>query len=419
MQIEFLHIADVHLGYQQYGHSERFNDFGRAFLSAVDYAVEHRMDFVLISGDLFHKSAIDPPTLLQAVGGLDRLRQAEIPVVAVIGNHDRPRYRDRYSWLDFLAERGYLFLLRPAFEKTGIRLPPCNGSEGGYVDIKGVRIYGLPYLGSSIRRVLEELPKALAKQSLEEIEFTVLMGHFGLEGEMPGVPGGLAHNQIALLREFVDYLALGHWHKPFEREGWIYNPGSLETCAMDERRWHGGSYHITVDTKREPKYTAKHIKSRRRPFYRLVFPVDEYTTLETLYDGLRARLEGEGPAMRSSDLAPVVEVSLEGVLAFDRSVLDMEHVRELIEETVSPLIARPRNNTCPIEFEVPSGERLSRAELERQVLQELIRRDSRYRDQAQRWADLMGEVKTMALTGSPPEAIVATMHQRIAGMSEE
>jgi DNA repair exonuclease SbcCD nuclease subunit len=282
-----------------------------------------------------------------------------------------------------------------------------------------VRIYGLPYLGASTRKVLEDLPQALAEQGMEGVEFTVLVSHFGLEGEMPVVPGGILHGEIAPLKEYVDYLALGHWHKPFERKGWIYNPGSLETCAMNERRWHGGFYHVTVDTGRNPKHTARHIKSRRRPFHRLVFPVDEYTTLEALYDGLRARLQEEGPMMQAGGLAPVVEVSLEGILAFDRSALDLEHVRELIDEIVSPLIARPRNNTRPTEFEVSPEERLSRAELERQVLRDLIRRDSRYRGQAKRWANLASEVKVMALTGSPPEAIVTTMRQQIAEMDEE
>lgn len=419
MQVEFLHIADVHLGYQQYGLPERFNDFGRAFLAAIDYAVEHRMDFVLISGDLFHKSAIDPPTLLQAVDGLERLHQAGIPVVAIVGNHDRARYRDRFSWLDYLAERGYLALLSPDFGEAGVHLSPWDRSEGAYVDIQGVRIYGLPYLGSSTRKALEEFPKALAKQGTEGIKFTVVMGHFGLEGEMPGVPGGIPHSETAPLEEYVDYLALGHWHKPFEREGWIYNPGSLETCAMDERRWHGGFYHVTVDTRSNPKHTVRHIKSHRRPFHRLVFPVDEYTAPEALYDGLRARLQEERPMMRLSDLAPVVEVSLEGILAFDRSALDLEHVRELIDEIVSPLIARPRNNTRSTEFEVSPEERLSRTELERQVLRDLIRRDSRYRGQTERWANLASAVKMMALTGSPPEAIATTMRQQIAEMSEE
>jgi len=188
---------------------------------------------------------------------------------------------------------------------------------------------------------------------------------------------------------------------------------------MDECRWHGGFYHVTVDTQGESKHIAKHIKTHRRPFHRAVFPVDEYTTLEALYDGLRKRLGKERSAMRSGDLDPVVEISLEGVLAFDRGALDMEHVRELIDEIVSPLITRPKNNTRPTEFEISPEERLPRTELERQVLQDLIRRDSRYRNQTERWANLVGEVKVMALTDSPPEAIVTTMRQQIAGMNEE
>lgn len=44
MQVGFLHLADVHLGYQQYGSTKRFNDSGRAFLAAVDYAVEQEVD---------------------------------------------------------------------------------------------------------------------------------------------------------------------------------------------------------------------------------------------------------------------------------------------------------------------------------------------------------------------------------------
>jgi DNA repair exonuclease SbcCD nuclease subunit len=36
--MKFLHAADVHLGYQQYGSKERFNDFSKAFLHIVSPA---------------------------------------------------------------------------------------------------------------------------------------------------------------------------------------------------------------------------------------------------------------------------------------------------------------------------------------------------------------------------------------------
>ena len=48
--MQFMHVADVHLGYQQYGSKERFNDFSRVFLHIVDQAVERQVDFVLLDG---------------------------------------------------------------------------------------------------------------------------------------------------------------------------------------------------------------------------------------------------------------------------------------------------------------------------------------------------------------------------------
>ena len=113
MKCKFLHLSDVHLGYQQYNCKERFNDFGRAFLHIVDRAISERVDFVVLAGDLFQKRAIDPPTLLQAIEGLSRLKGAGIPVAAVEGNHERAHYRDVFSWMDFLADRGYFALLNP------------------------------------------------------------------------------------------------------------------------------------------------------------------------------------------------------------------------------------------------------------------------------------------------------------------
>jgi len=40
----FIHIADIHLGYQQYGSKERFGNFGR-----------QQVGFVLLTDDLFEK----------------------------------------------------------------------------------------------------------------------------------------------------------------------------------------------------------------------------------------------------------------------------------------------------------------------------------------------------------------------------
>ena len=132
----------------------------------------------------------------------------------------------------------------------------------------------------------------------------------------------------------------------------------------------------------------------------------------------------KSPGDKSPDDKPVVEVSLEGVLAFDRSVLDLDYIDKMINDILSPLLARPKNNTRPTEFAISAEEQLPRAELERQVVCDLIRRDSRYRQQAEFWADLLVELKSMSLGKSSPETIVATLRDRMqrqqaAGLPKE
>ena len=103
MQFKFLHTADIHLGYQQYGLSERYDDFTEAFRWIVDTALDERVDFLLIAGDLFEKRTLDPRTLLIAVTEFERLKAAGIPVVAIEGNHERT-YGESLSWMEYLNQ---------------------------------------------------------------------------------------------------------------------------------------------------------------------------------------------------------------------------------------------------------------------------------------------------------------------------
>ncbi len=417
MGLSFLHISDLHLGYQQYGSRDRFNDFGRAFHRSVDFALEQEVSFVIISGDLFHKSAIDPPTLLQAVFGLDKLKKAQIPVISIVGNHDRARYVDHVSWLDYLSEREYLSLLSPIFTDGKIHFEPWDGIQGGYIDIGPVRVLGLPYLGASTEVALRGLPEALENLPKDSVDFTIVLAHFGLEGEMPVMAGGISQSAVDPLSDRIDYLALGHLHKAFERADWIYNPGSLETTAMDQRLWPGGYYHVEIQADKQPKHIARHIDSPRRRFLRWPFDVELYRDQQSLSDGLRAFLI-EQQARKSAN-QPVIEISLEGVLGFERSALDLTSIQELVGEILDPLIVRIKNHTRPTTFELPMGEHLSRRELEHQILVDLVHQDSRYRGHAEQWANLIQQVKSLVLSEHEPLEIAETVRHEIERQESE
>lgn len=411
-----MHMADVHLGYAQYGSSNRYNDFYKSFSAAVTDALQERVDAVIIAGDMFHQRSLSPQTLLQAAVELDRLKLADIPAVAVIGNHEQAHYRDQVSWLEYLAGRGLLTLLNASYakEERNLILVPHDGASGSYVDIAGIRIYGIRYYGAALSRVIADTAAALAAEpATERPAFTMLVTHGGLDGIVPNFAANLTREGLAPLRPYVDYLALGHIHRPYREEGWIFNPGSLEPNSFAEAECRGGVFLVDVDTARDPRIEIESRSYATRPFVRLSLTVSEFGSPDELFAGVEKHLSAQ---RTTHDRRPVVEYNLEGVLHFDRGALTTDRIEALINAALSPVVLRVRNRTVPAEYEVRAdGGQISRADLETQILSDLIMREARYREHAGRWAGLIRDIKQLALERTSPETIAD--HLR-AGMTQ-
>jgi len=415
--MRFLHTADLHLGHQQYGSKKRFDDFSRVFLHIIDQAVLRQVDFVLLAGDLFEKRTVDPLAMRVAVEGLRQLRQADVPALAVEGNHERAYYRDQYSWVDFLDALGYLRLLNPHFEDGHAVLEPYDGDGGAYADLAGARVYGIKYYGASTGKVFRLFGEALAEIAGDGDRFSILMAHAGLEGQMDRYSGTLAANDLAPLREPIDYLALGHIHKPYAVDGWIYNPGAPETCSMEEVQWpERGYYVVDVDPSDGPGHRAELVVPPRRPFHRLRLEVDALTEPEAVYDAVNRLIQREGKSI-TPDPAPVVDLTLYGMLPFNRFDLDLDYVKSQLESAWNPVVTRVRNMSTPAEFEVAVDMEASRPELERSILRELLERDARLRPDAEAWTQVALDVKQLALSGAPPRVLVERLRHARAELT--
>lgn len=438
MKARFLHVADCHLGYKQYNLFERYNDFARAFIHIMQKAVEERVDFVLLAGDLFQKRSIDALTLNQAMTGLERLQQANIPCIAIEGNHELAYYDDQVSWLEFLSHRKLLTLLNPQFVDGAPQLTPYNGRQGAYIDpLPGLRVFGLKYSGASTARAITAYADALATmgndqqkdaQSDAPIEYTILMAHTGVEGMMSGDVGGLSHRVLAQVRPHVNYMALGHIHQPFVVDDWVYNPGSPETCSMMEASWpERGYFLVEVDTETpvaaaEPNdadarpilHRAQLCTNPRRTFLRYSIKTDLYDSPEALYqycgDFLARKARDDGRTVQSE---PVIELQLTGVLPFERSALDTSRLEELVRNVFSPLHVHIRNLSRPAEFAVEYDEGISRAELEQQVLTELLSRDARFRQRSDSWTQLALSLKKMVLGDASVESVLQELDAQV------
>ncbi len=418
MHARFLHLADCHLGKLQYNHKERYNDFGRAFVYIIDAAIQAEVDFVVLSGDLFEKRALDARTLNQAMRGLEKLKARNIPCLAVEGNHERAYYNEQVGWLEFLAVRELLILLDAPFVNGEVQLSPYTNRRGSYYEpVPGLRVHGLRYVGAGTATAIETYANALATQSQAGIEYTIFMAHAGVEGVLPD-QGGLSHRQWSVLRPHIDYVALGHIHKPYSFDNWIYNPGSPESCSVTEAVWEERGYFlVNVDTACTEAERSKHSAilhaNPRRIFHRLTIKTDLIQSPAELHEHCREFLQRKardlGIHRLSTAQRPVVELQFTGVLPFERSALDLEAFEKMVQEIFTPLVGLVKNFTRATEMGVESTEQLSRSALEHKVLTDLLERDVRFRAQSEAWAALTVTLKQMALTGADADAILTEL----------
>ncbi|MEA1931290.1 MAG: DNA double-strand break repair protein Mre11 [Euryarchaeota archaeon] len=238
-----IHTGDTHIGYQQYHSAERRQDFLDAFEQVVDDAIEMDVAALVHAGDLFHDRRPELPDLLGTLNALRRLAGADIPFLAVVGNHESTRGG---QWLDL-------------FER--LDLATRLGSEPVMVD--SAAIYGLDHVPVSRR---EDLDYEFTPPS-DDVTQSVLVSH--------GLFTPFAHanweTETVLAESNIDFDAvlLGDNHEAgIEQvdETWVTYCGSTERASASERD--GRGYNV-VEFGDEPGPSGVDIRQRSvktRPF---------------------------------------------------------------------------------------------------------------------------------------------------------
>jgi len=228
--MKFAHIADVHLGYEQYNQPWRAEDFAKAFKIIAEKAVESNVDFVVIAGDLFHRSLPSPRTIKDAIETLRIFRMENIPVFAVEGNHDKTS-RD-ISAYHLLESLGLLNVL-------GLRRNPVRGENVETLRIQNVYLVkgvvdDVEVLGDRHRSKwqLEKVLPLLKPQS----DKSVLVLHQAVK-EVVDIDLDMAYELTINDLPNAGYYAFGHIHLPkiYEFDGRaIAYPGSVERYDLRE-----------------------------------------------------------------------------------------------------------------------------------------------------------------------------------------
>ncbi|MBW4468736.1 MAG: DNA repair exonuclease [Pegethrix bostrychoides GSE-TBD4-15B] len=396
----FLHLADVHLGFDRYDCKERTQDFFYAFNDAIEkYALAESVDFVLIAGDLFEHRNIQPVTLNQAQYSLKELQKAGIPVLAIEGNHDNRPYGTKTNWLRYLADWGLIILLEPGEAGSDSFYTSWDGRTGGYIDLDcGVRVLGSSWYGSSAPKAIEQIVAALPQLPPSPGQ-TILMFHHGLEGQIARYQGALRYGEVAPLKQAgIDYLALGHIHKNYEVENWVFNPGSIEANSIEESGFRRGAYLVEIS---ESGIRAELKQDYyQRSVVRLRLTTQGQETVEELEQQAVEQIEqaiAQGQ-LKPAD-APIVELRIEGSVGFDRLELDVRQLQLQLQQLSGALIFLLKYEVDAVAYATPLTEDASRLQIEREVFLDLLSANNSYRKRAAELADGMIALKEHQLDG--------------------
>ena len=401
MTIQFTHTADIHLG-KTYrtspGEADRYEDFFVALANIVADAIREQADFVLIAGDLFHTGQILPRTFARTIETLQPLKNAGIPCIAVEGNHDWIHRRDSISWMEALSQMGYICLLRPSrTEAGGYRFDPFDPETGmgGRIEIKGLNIYGMGYIGAQAGAHVARICEAV------ETKNNILLFHVGVWTYSPVEIGNIKPEEALPLSECFDYVALGHGHKPYiietpDGRPYAFNPGSPERVNFGEERYDKGYYFVTVT---DGKYTHEFRPTSPRPMLSTVIDLDGAENADEALTRFREQV-GAKLASRDDARQPLLELKLTGRVRFHPFELGRERLRLSLEETCHPLHVEIKNHLSLVTRS--GGEetvKRSLAEIEREVLRELVGAKSEYKGKEEELVRLSLAIRDAVLKG--------------------
>jgi DNA repair exonuclease SbcCD nuclease subunit len=400
MDLRFIHTADIHLGktYRNSpGEAERYEDFFRCLSVIVADAVREAVDFVLISGDLFHTGQILPKTFALTIEALQPLKEAGIPCIAIEGNHDWIHRRDNISWMEALSQMGYIRLLRPArTAEGGYRFEPFTEEDGvgGRLAIGGLNIYGLGYIGAQAGSHVARICQAVTTEN------NLLLFHVGIWRYAPVEIGNMKLEEAHPLAEKFGYVALGHGHKPYVIETpagrpYAFNPGAPERVNFGEEKYAKGYYFVSVEG---GKFLPEFRPVDPRPMLVEAVDLDGAKDADEALARFRVQVRDK-LAQQPSGRGPLLELKLAGRVGFHPFELGRERLRLALDELAAPLHVEIKNHLSLVARPGEASSKKSLAEIEREVLHDLIGAHGKFKGREEELARLALMIRDLSLKG--------------------
>jgi len=233
-KIRLLHLADIHLGMENYGTydpktglNSRLFDFLKCFDFAIDYAFNNKIDLVLFAGDAYKSRDPSPTYVKEFSKRIYKLASGGIPTVLIPGNHDLPSITRKASALDIfkaLEIKNVYVSRKPEVIKISLKNQEIQVATLPWftpqmlLDLEERKKKSAQELYQLLNTKIVQIIENLTKQTSPEIP-AVFLGHISVAGALFGseqkitISKDIAIPLYPLTKSVWQYAALGHIHK--------------------------------------------------------------------------------------------------------------------------------------------------------------------------------------------------------------
>jgi len=343
--MKFIHCSDTHLGYSDYhridpttGINQREQDFYNAWNFLIEQILQHKPDFVVHAGDLFHTTRPTNRAIAVALEGIQKVSDAGIPFVLISGNHSTPKIRATGS----------------IFESISLFPNVSTAFQSKYQKFKigDCTVHCIPHcsLTEELQAAYEEIKPA------KKAKYQILVTHGSWAGQKSFSMGEFNEQKLpdlAMISKIkFDYIALGHYHKRIEIKPNVIYSGSTERTSFNEAGNPTG--YVLVDLAGEK---IDYIEIPSRPMFKLeAIDCRELNTAQIFDELIKRSTDDLKDALVSLTLANIQHQTLvkldsrEIDKIFDQVFYLNKSITQLTSET-NGLSKTTELGTVPMEFE--------------------------------------------------------------------
>ncbi|GIT97997.1 DNA repair exonuclease [Sulfurovum sp. TSL1] len=238
--MKIIHFSDTHLGFSDLditndqGVNQREADFYQAFEEVIDSIIQTKPDYVIHTGDLFHRASPSNRAITFALTQLKRLEKLGIPLIIIAGNHSTPRTSTSSPILQALST---LDNVKAIFAQ---RYAP--------VAFDDVLFHALPHINDE-RIIPDELDAIEAHIDPEKKNVLMMHCSVGAHYLMHEFGEWVYPKERENIFEKMDYVALGHWHGfgAVGKHPNVYYAGSTERTSSSDKREDKGYVLVDLD----------------------------------------------------------------------------------------------------------------------------------------------------------------------------